>query len=70
MKTDLLSNRHIGIEEKDMEHMLNTIGVKSLDELINQNNSFKYSIEETSKSSCSDDGTSFYRTHLQTRSKE
>jgi glycine dehydrogenase len=36
MKTDLLSNRHIGIEEKDMEHMLNTIGVKSLDELINQ----------------------------------
>jgi len=36
MKTDLLSGRHIGIEEKDMEHMLATIGVKSLDELINQ----------------------------------
>jgi len=36
MKTDLLSGRHIGIEEKDMEHMLTTIGVKSLDELINQ----------------------------------
>ncbi len=36
MKTDLLSGRHIGIEEKDMEHMLTNIGVKSLDELINQ----------------------------------
>ena len=36
MKTDLLSGRHIGIEEKDMEHMLSTVGVKSLDELINQ----------------------------------
>ncbi|BEG98522.1 aminomethyl-transferring glycine dehydrogenase [Bacteroides sedimenti] len=36
MKTDLLSDRHIGIEEKDMEKMLSTIGVKSLNELINQ----------------------------------
>ncbi|WP_321437237.1 aminomethyl-transferring glycine dehydrogenase [uncultured Bacteroides sp.] len=36
MKTDLLSGRHIGIEEKDMEHMLSTVGVKNLDELINQ----------------------------------
>lgn len=36
MKTDLLANRHIGINEKDIELMLNTIGVKSMDELIDK----------------------------------
>lgn len=36
IKTDLLSSRHIGVEEKDMESMLAVIGVKSLDELINK----------------------------------
>lgn len=34
MKTDLLACRHIGINEKETEIMLNKIGVKSLDELI------------------------------------
>jgi glycine dehydrogenase len=34
MKTDLLACRHIGINEKETEIMLNKIGVNSLDELI------------------------------------
>ena len=34
MKTDLLPNRHIGISPKDEAKMLQKIGVKSLDELI------------------------------------
>ena len=35
MKTDLLADRHIGIQEADLPAMLEKIGVKSLDELIN-----------------------------------
>ena len=34
MKTDLFENRHIGINETDLPEMLEKIGVKSLDELI------------------------------------
>ena len=34
--TDFLTNRHIGISESDEEKMLQTIGVKSLDELVEQ----------------------------------
>lgn len=34
MKNDLLKNRHIGINEKDIETMIKKIGVKSVDELI------------------------------------
>ena len=33
MKTDLLADRHIGIQEEDLPVMLEKIGVKSLDEL-------------------------------------
>ncbi len=36
MKTDTFSHRHIGITERDLPHMLETIGVKSVDELIEQ----------------------------------
>ncbi|WP_321332091.1 aminomethyl-transferring glycine dehydrogenase [uncultured Bacteroides sp.] len=36
MKTDLLACRHIGINEKETEIMLEKIGVKSLDELIDK----------------------------------
>ena len=36
MKTDLLSYRHIGINENDLPEMLEKVGVKSLDELINK----------------------------------
>lgn len=36
MKTDLLSDRHIGIQESDLPEMLERIGVKSLDELIDK----------------------------------
>ena len=36
MKTDLLENRHIGIREEDLPVMLEKIGVKSLDELIDK----------------------------------
>lgn len=36
MKTDLLTNRHNGIDEKDLPIMLKKIGVESLDELINK----------------------------------
>ena len=36
MKTDLLSYRHIGINDSDLPEMLEKIGVKSLDELIDK----------------------------------
>lgn len=36
MKNDLLSSRHIGISEKEEAQMLQKIGVKSLDELIDK----------------------------------
>ena len=36
MKTDLLVNRHVGITEADEQLMLQKIGVKNLDELINR----------------------------------
>ncbi|EJX05987.1 glycine dehydrogenase [gut metagenome] len=36
MKTDLLASRHIGINEQDTAVMLKKIGVRSLDELIDQ----------------------------------
>ncbi len=36
MKTDSLAYRHIGIHEEDMPEMLDKIGVKSLDELIDK----------------------------------
>lgn len=36
MKTDLLTNRHNGIQESDLPVMLGKIGVESLDELINK----------------------------------
>ena len=36
MKTDLLTNRHNGIQDSDLPVMLQKIGVESLDELINK----------------------------------
>lgn len=36
MKTNLLADRHIGIQEQDIPVMLEKIGVNSLDELMNQ----------------------------------
>lgn len=36
MKTDILANRHIGINEADVKKMTEAIGVKSLDELIDK----------------------------------
>ncbi|MBC6999715.1 aminomethyl-transferring glycine dehydrogenase [Cytophaga sp. FL35] len=34
MKTDVFASRHIGIKEKDLEHMLKTIGTENVDQLI------------------------------------
>ncbi len=34
MKTDIFASRHIGIKERDLEHMLKTVGTETLDELI------------------------------------
>ncbi|MFS4467011.1 aminomethyl-transferring glycine dehydrogenase [Maribacter sp. 2210JD10-5] len=36
MKTDVFASRHIGIQESDLEKMLDTVGVENLDELIDQ----------------------------------
>ncbi len=36
MKKDLLQNRHIGINESDIEKMVKKVGVKSVDELIDK----------------------------------
>jgi glycine dehydrogenase len=36
MKKDLLQNRHIGINEDDIEKMVKKVGVKSIDELIDK----------------------------------
>ena len=36
MNTEVFANRHIGVSEKDLPHMLGTIGVESLDQLIEQ----------------------------------
>lgn len=36
MQTDSFSSRHIGITDRDLPHMLTTIGVKSIEELIEQ----------------------------------
>lgn len=36
MKTDTFSHRHIGLTAHDLPHMLETIGVKTVDELIDQ----------------------------------
>lgn len=34
MKTDVFASRHIGIREEDLDHMLETVSVESLDQLI------------------------------------
>ena len=34
MKTDVFASRHIGIREEDLDHMLKTIAVESIDQLI------------------------------------
>jgi len=36
MKTDVFASRHIGIREEDLEKMFSVVGVKNLDELIDQ----------------------------------
>ena len=36
MQTDLFSSRHIGITDQELPQMLATIGVKSIEELIDQ----------------------------------
>ena len=46
MKTDLLADRHIGIQEADLPAMLEKIGVKSLDELINKTIPSKIRLKE------------------------
>lgn len=46
MKTDLLADRHIGIQEEDLPIMLEKIGVKSLDELINKTIPSKIRLKE------------------------
>ena len=40
--------RHIGPNEKDSKEMLKTIGVKNLDELIDQNSSFFHPVKKFS----------------------
>tara|TARA_R110000796_G_scaffold67449_2_gene154635 strand:- start:61597 stop:64518 length:2922 start_codon:yes stop_codon:yes gene_type:complete len=34
MKTDVFASRHIGIREEDLQHMLKTVGVENLEQLI------------------------------------
>ncbi|MGB3149806.1 MAG: aminomethyl-transferring glycine dehydrogenase, partial [Maribacter sp.] len=34
MKTDVFASRHIGIREEDLQHMLETVGVENLEQLI------------------------------------
>ncbi|MEL6918009.1 MAG: hypothetical protein AAFO99_09790, partial [Bacteroidota bacterium] len=34
MRTDIFASRHIGIREKDLQHMLETVEAESLDQLI------------------------------------
>ncbi len=34
MKTDVFASRHIGIREEDLQHMLKTVGVETLEQLI------------------------------------
>ena len=46
MKTDLFADRHNGIQEGDLEVMLDKIGVKSLDELINKTIPSKIRLKE------------------------
>lgn len=46
MKTENFANRHIGICEEDLPHMLDKIGVKSLDELINKTLPTKIRLKE------------------------
>ena len=36
MRTDVFATRHIGIKEEDLQHMLATIGVDNLEQLINE----------------------------------
>src|SRR6056297_3262799 len=36
MKTDVFASRHIGITEEDFDHMLKTVSVDSLDQLIHE----------------------------------
>lgn len=36
MRTDVFAKRHIGIKEEDLQHMLATIGVDNLEQLINE----------------------------------
>ena len=36
MKTNYLKSRHIGLSEREQQHMLKTIGVNTIDELIAQ----------------------------------
>ena len=36
MTTDLFASRHIGIRKEDLPKMLETIGVESIDQLINE----------------------------------
>ena len=50
MDTNKFVNRHVGIAEEDIPAMLEAIGVKSVDELIDQ-----YSSERTSESSRAND---------------
>ena len=45
-ETDLLADRHIGIQEADLPAMLEKIGVKSLDELINKTIPSKIRLKE------------------------
>ena len=66
MKTDLLADRHIGIQEADLPVMLEKIGVKSLDELINKTIPSKIRLKEPSATGCSHDGTGVCRAHYRT----
>ena len=36
MKTDLFASRHIGIGNEDLQHMLKTVGVENLEQLIRE----------------------------------
>ena len=63
MKTDLLADRHIGIQEADLPAMLEKIGVKSLDELINKTIPSKIRLKEPLALASPDDRTRIRRTH-------
>ena len=66
MKTDVFANRHIGITENDLPKMLERIGVKTLDELIDKTIPEKIPAKSSVESASCHDRTEVCRTYRET----